>query len=219
MLRSNFKRGDTIVETMFAFALFGLIAISSLQIMQRGIRITQTALEMNLVRSQMNSQAEALRFLNTIYISDIAYNRTHANGYGKVWQDITNGASTKAGDFSKLVKNGQCQSAGIVNSQAFALGVRNSNNKGVDRVKNLNETATSYARLIYGSNPDSNLVEGSDNVTLGSAAGLWVEAVEPAVPLANQLRYYDFHIRSCWSAPASSAPVTLSTLVRLYAPK
>lgn len=222
MLKIKFKRGDTIVETMFAFALFGLIAISSLQIMQRGIRITQTALEMNLVRSQMSSQAEALRFLNATHISDIAYKRAPVSGYGLVWNSIVNEAKTSAAPFSSLTQNGQCRSAKAINSSAFALGVRNSSNQGVDRIKNLDATAntTGYARLLYGSTSDSNVVESSTNVSLSSAAGLWIEAVKPPTSLVDtQSQYYDFHVRSCWSAPASSTPITLSTLVRLYVPK
>jgi hypothetical protein len=54
----------------------------------------------------------------------------------------------------------------------------------------------------------------SDVVT---SYGIWIEAIPSTT--ANATGFVDFHIRTCWESPGSSAPVTLGTIVRLYEPR
>ena len=69
-LKNNKKqRGDTLVEVLFATAVFSLVAVSGLSIMNQGTSTAQRALEITLVRNEINSQAEAIRMLNTSYIA------------------------------------------------------------------------------------------------------------------------------------------------------
>src|SRR5690606_13346477 len=58
------QRGDTIIEVMFAIVIFSFITISSLAIMNQGIATGEKALEITLVRQQVNAQAEALRYVH-----------------------------------------------------------------------------------------------------------------------------------------------------------
>ena len=65
--REDTKRGDTIIEVMFAIAIFGLVAILSISSMNRGVVTAETTLEATTARDELNAQAEALR-LSLIHI-------------------------------------------------------------------------------------------------------------------------------------------------------
>lgn len=64
------RRGDTLIEVMFATAIFSLVAIISLAIINLGVADVQADLEAVTARSEINAQAEALRFLHSSYISE-----------------------------------------------------------------------------------------------------------------------------------------------------
>lgn len=55
-------RGDTIVEVMVAFAVFTLVAVGAIVVMNRGVAMTERSLEITLVRQQIDAQAEILRY-------------------------------------------------------------------------------------------------------------------------------------------------------------
>ncbi len=62
MLGRAYRRGDTIIEVMLAFAIFALIAVSTTYLMNRSLSIGQRSLEITLVRQQVDAQAELLRY-------------------------------------------------------------------------------------------------------------------------------------------------------------
>ena len=64
------KRGDTLIEVMFAVAIFGMAAIGTIALMNRGLASTQNSLETTMARQEIDAQAEALRFLHSAYISE-----------------------------------------------------------------------------------------------------------------------------------------------------
>lgn len=64
------RRGDTLIEVMFATAIFSLVAIISLAIINLGVANVQSDLEAVTARSELNAQAEALRFLHSSYVSE-----------------------------------------------------------------------------------------------------------------------------------------------------
>lgn len=68
--RKSTKRGDTIIEVMFAIAVFSLVAVLSVMSMDSGINNGENALETVTVRNEINAQAEALRFIHSSYISE-----------------------------------------------------------------------------------------------------------------------------------------------------
>lgn len=80
--RKDTKRGDTIIEVMFAIAIFGLVAILSIASMNRGVITAETTLETTTAREELNAQAEALRFM---HISLDA-------GGMDLWNELTRGA-------------------------------------------------------------------------------------------------------------------------------
>ncbi len=60
------RRGDTMVEVIVAFAVFTLVAVGAITIMNRGIAMTERSLEITLVREQIDAQAEVLRYARDI---------------------------------------------------------------------------------------------------------------------------------------------------------
>ena len=64
MLTRSRSRGDTIVEVIFAVALFSMVAVGAITLMNKGVRIAQQSLEVTLVRQQIDSQAEMLRYIH-----------------------------------------------------------------------------------------------------------------------------------------------------------
>lgn len=64
------RKGDTLIEVMFAVAVFGLAAVGTIALMNRGLASTQNSLETTMARQEIDAQAEALRFLHGAYISE-----------------------------------------------------------------------------------------------------------------------------------------------------
>lgn len=69
-LQQRTKRGDTIIEIMFAIAVFALVAVISVSVMNLGTATAENALEVVTARNELNAQAEALRFVHSSYISE-----------------------------------------------------------------------------------------------------------------------------------------------------
>lgn len=69
-LHQHTKRGDTIIEIMFAIAVFALVAVISVSVMNLGTATAENALEVVTARNELNAQAEALRFVHSSYISE-----------------------------------------------------------------------------------------------------------------------------------------------------
>lgn len=68
--RNLVKRGDTLIEVMFAVGFFALVAIISISVMNSGINNAERDLELVTARNELNAQAEALRFIHSSYISE-----------------------------------------------------------------------------------------------------------------------------------------------------
>ena len=101
-IRKNKSRGDTLIEVLFATATFSLLAVGAITLMNQGLATSQRALEITLVRSEIDSQAEALRFLNTSYIanynaSNIYPGNTPASEWNKITQAVKD--TTAVSDF------------------------------------------------------------------------------------------------------------------------
>jgi type II secretory pathway pseudopilin PulG len=196
MLRKRlYNRGDTLVEVLFAVAIFSFVAVGSLSIMNQGTAATQRALEITLVRQEIDAQAEALRFLNASYIS----NSTHSNQWILIKRDY---AKENVSDFDIIGAGATCPSVRPANS--FIVNTRIAQLVGGI---GWYEPAPTFSQVIY--KEDSNV----------SAYGIWIEAVGVDGAEGEAANYIDFHIRACWDSPGQSVPVTLGTIVRLYEPK
>lgn len=69
-IKKFIKKGDTILEVTFAIMIFSLIAVLSMQIMDRDIAMIQGALETEMARNEIDAQAEALRYIQNAYLSE-----------------------------------------------------------------------------------------------------------------------------------------------------
>lgn len=202
------QRGDTIIEVLFAFTVFSLIAVGGLSLMNQGTAMAQRALEIGLVRQQMDAQADGLRYLNRAYVAD----------YGKGgeattrWQQVVlANAVNAAAPFISVVENNRCN----IPDSAFALDLTKIASQPLLLKPNqLNSDPATYAQVRY----------KQAGGTATTAEGIWIQAVRSRVVTGNndgQERpgFYDFHIRACWETPGQLAPVTLGTIVRLYEPR
>lgn len=83
------KKGDTLIEVTLAVGIFSLIAIAIVSVMSGGISSAQTALETTLAREEIDTQAEALRFIQASYVGDKGLTDSR---FTKLWQKIVDSA-------------------------------------------------------------------------------------------------------------------------------
>lgn len=204
------QRGDTIIEVMVAFAVFAMLAIGAMTIMNRGVSSAQQSLEMTLVRQQMDGQAEALRYLHQAYVAD-----SEASGPSAVFRDgIMAPDTSNPGEYVYMVDNA---------SQFGGTEGCSTEVPGHGFMVDTTHIDTVGSAIISGSslhNMDDSTAPAFPQLTSSDAYGMWVEAVksESVVPSSAGTTYIDFHIRACWYSPTGEQPITLGTIVRLYVP-
>ena len=66
-LRIKLKRGDTLVEVLFAIAVFALVSVLALNIMSSGLKSAEASMEVAQTRSEIDAQAESLRFIHNAF--------------------------------------------------------------------------------------------------------------------------------------------------------
>ena len=209
---SSFTRGDTIIEVLFAITIFSLVAVGGISLMNQGTALAQQSLEIGLVRQQMDSQADALRYLNRAYVTSYGKGNPATDKWIAIWTKIASDKQVQAAqDFSGIANNTKCNQ---LPKTAFALNLEKldtepllavSNISEYDPQKNKDKPTPTYAQVRY-------------DYSVPESEGLWVEAVRSYSQAANQPGYFDFHIRACWQSPGQERPITLGTIVRLYDP-
>jgi prepilin-type N-terminal cleavage/methylation domain-containing protein len=207
ILKQQNSRGDTLIEVLFAISVFSLVAVGALSIMNQGANTSQRALEITLVRQEIDAQAETLRFLNASYVA--AFGSDYAsNSLAAQWSKIQ--SSALKDEASSFGTGSACpKSSSDLRKSSFIL----------------NPTTATVVPLVTGkfvaSSTFSQIEYANDN-SVSSADGLWIEAVRPDITKDNDqgsADYIDFNIRACWDSPGQSTPVTLGTIVRLYEPR
>ena len=224
------KKGDTLIEVALAIGIFSMVAISVVAVMVSGTSSTQTALETTLAREEIDTQAEALRFIHASYISNSDINE---NPFAKLWKTITDNSYTPDNNDTENKKYlqysvGTCQEIydssdnpiqkGFV-IDTYALGALtkdNIKNAYLSKFDNSSKfiQASTYPRLVY-----------NESQSLSSVEGIYVLAVKDPkttnIPNSNKkgAAYYDFYIRTCWYGTGSETPSTISTVIRLYDPE
>lgn len=187
--------GDTIIEVIFAIAVFSFVAISSLMLMNKGVAAGERSLEITLVRQQISAQAEALRYIQEARVV------TPGSAYGATWVDILNRFSQESAS-PYGVNGSECKLPS--GGRPFILNARTAQ---VAPAVSLGDSAgmPPYSQVAY-----------NDDSSIKAAYGIWIEAVQSNAVVVR--RFVDFHIRACWPAPGSSIPMTIGTIVRLYDP-
>ncbi len=193
MLSHTRQRGDTIIEVILAFAVFSMLAVGTIILMNRGSQASQQALESTLTQEVLAGQSEALRYLRESYIADPS-----ASGAAATFRNIKDGRTVSSP--SAFGPNG-CSA--IPNSpKSFAIDPETAT--VIPAVAMNDAAAPAY--------PQIKTVSGVTN-----AYGVWIEAVKPT-PVAGQPSFIDFHIRACWYSPIGSEPTTTGTILRQYIP-
>lgn len=209
---SRFKRGDTLVEVLFAVSVFSLVAIGGLAVMNQGAAASQRSLEITLVRQQMDAQAETLRFLNSSYIAAYRAGTTYdsATPAGQ-WALMSD--NIKNNPIANITALGTSSCPSAYPGGSFVLNPQLAT--FVDPGQGVLGPSKTFSQLVYTN--DSN-----GKPVVSSAEGIWIEAVRSANssdPDQSTIGYIDFHIFACWDSTGQAVPVTLGTIVRLYEPR
>jgi type II secretory pathway pseudopilin PulG len=204
------EKGDTIVEVLFAISIFSMIVVMALSLMNQGTATARRTFEIAQVREQIDSQAEALRFLHESYITDyrpgITYNTgdsatTPAEEYYKIIQKVSSAGLTAASPAGDLTT---CPSPAP--SGSFAINSRMA--RVMTTTSSLTTAGSSYAQVTYPAGANSP----------ATFRGVWIEGIRSGGG-AGTVGFIDFHIRACWRAVGVSVPLNLATIVRLYEPR
>lgn len=239
------KKGDTLVEVCIAIGIFSLIAIGVASVMSSGTASSQTALETTLTREEIDSQADALRFVHEAYMNAKNSSADLQNDpYYKIWKKITDNALTSSNSATQYSPD-NCKTIydpnsdeGVFKQKAFILNVRNLSNPDNALISANNATtasvfqpAATYPHLIFGNATNNSDAEALTNTNssltnLYRAEGLYVIAVKDSgtdmiidgsTPTSTSA-FYDFYIRSCWYGTDAERPTAISTVIRLYDP-
>lgn len=186
-MRRN-ERGDTVIELVLAFAIFSMCAVMTIMILNKGVAVSQRSLEKSLVRQQIDSQAEIIRFLH--------------DTKNPQWEVIK----------SKITPNplplaGPCPTTTSLGGSANGFFV--SHNPSVpdgfsviNAVSPVYRTPSTYARVDF---------------TARTSAGVWVQVALAENLSGNPLiRAYDLYIHGCWDSVGLHVPMTVGTIVRVY---
>lgn len=188
------QRGDTIIEVLLAFAVFSMISITSMVVMGQGSNASQRALEITLVRQQLDSQAEALRAAQQAYT--IA-----SDGVETEWEKIAlSGAANNSQHFASTT---ECPKDSSEVQRSFIMDPRTAAviDTGTEWLEDINGTnPPPYAQVDFSGTPVS--------------YGMWIERTHNAGTPGS----YDFDVRACWYGAGLRVPLQLDTTVRLYAP-
>lgn len=204
---NQFQResGDTLIEVMVSVAVFAMVAIGTISIMNAGVATAERAVQVTQVRQQIDAQAETLRYLQQAYIAQYQAGTTASPGSAAAeWQKILLVRETNASPFGNTISDGTCKTG----PRPFLLNAREAT---------LWSGTPTTAEPAGGSLPPFAQVSYNGDNSIAAGYGLWVEAI--ASPGGITPGFTDFHIRACWQATGSGPQSTLGTIVRLYEPK
>jgi type II secretory pathway pseudopilin PulG len=244
----SIKRGDTIIEVMFAITVFCLVSILSVTLMNSGVSTAQSSLELTMARNEIDAQAEALRYIQNSYLAEknlSAESDSKNDKYEYLWDGLISNI-TEAVDLASFpppscdapYSNAAADNDHYIYSDnAFIINYRNiipsvldtsatiiSSRDGIELSDHFAQTPL-YPRIIFNSgivaDDDNSETDLSDDATynqLQRAEGIWIIAAASEAETHGNPEFYDFHIRTCWIAPGRSVPSTIGTIVRLYNP-
>ena len=226
MLKTTKRGGDTIVEVLFAVVIFAAIAIGAMAIMNQGMSAAQNTLEHNLVRNNIDSQAELLRHLQNAKLNTIGRGGAGTEQTTDIvklagrWDHIvSNLVVSSAAEYDKLERYDQCDFNAVNENAVIA------NSGDLSKVFFIDTQDASVHS--YGSNPEVFGRPGTfaqvrhiDERPLSEM--IWIQAVQssPGASSLSETVAYDFHIRACWQGSGPDVDLMkMGTIVRLYMPR
>lgn len=205
------KKGDTLIEVALAIGIFSMVAIVVVSVISASTSSAQSSLELTITREELDSQAEALRFIHNSYIIGSQSKDTSENTYAKLWNTLVSHAvdSDKADidytpktcselyDTNGFLKNYDTRKQFVINTR------RLSDPTDVD---NIIVTATStstrgpfyeavtYPRILYGgsglgsSSTEEDLYNQteSDSKNIQRVEGLYIIAVKGSSKIVSE---------------------------------
>lgn len=228
--RSKVQQGDTLIEVLFAISIFATVLLGTVLIMNQGISSAQNSLEINLVRNQIDTQAELLRHLNNAKLNSIGRAPTELS---REWDSIVKQADPEARSYDEIQTFDQCAptitsggSTAINNAiPANAFFINPNTGKMEDTSDRLSAQSNLQPVQTFAQIQPRPVAEGeTPDLTNVVSNMIWIQAVksdgasdDAQLPLTER---YDFHIRACWdSVGAGGGLMKLGTIVRLYVPK
>lgn len=209
------KRGDTVIEVMFAVAVFSMVAVAGLSIMNRGTATAQRSLEITLVRQQIDAQAETLRLVHDAYVTSRsvdAQNGDDTIDVSGVWGAVLDNVS----ESGILPLSEAMDSSGNCVAPSNEMFVLNTRSPSVRTTIDFLDTSAGVEGLAIP--PVYAQVHYDDDDTIQEVHSMYVQGIYDRRGDDTTPDAIDFHIRACWHAPGSLVPVTMGTIVRLYMP-
>ena len=211
-------RGDTLVEVMFAIGIFALVAISVSNLMNSMLGKSQSSIEIVMARSEIDAQAEAIRFIHSAYKDARMQD---------IWEEIKDLAVTQA-QFDNTIYPIASDPASCdafsnpdFSGHAFYIDTFNLNNTNVDNIIKRNASVASiFPRIVHTEFDDADIVSGNFDEKDDSGAraeGIWVIAIADQTP-PTPAEYYDFYVQTCWHQLGNPMPSTITTVFRLNNP-
>lgn len=198
------ERGDTLIEVLFAIAVFSMVVVGSISIMNVGTSAATRTLGLTVTRQVIDSQAQLLRLAHDSYLAQ--YPAGTYTGAGAAYNTIESTLSVPKAD-SDVIGVTSCPTSFAATTFTVAAGTVSGAQTVVARKVSTNTSPTGYPTIP---------------TTGTNANGVWIQAVKQAVNMSATPKipvgYIDFHINACWPGPGSNIPLTIGTIVRLYDP-
>lgn len=204
MLKHSKRRqaGDTLIEVLLAFAIFGAAAATLTRAMNGGLLEMFSHGQESQVQAQMRGQ---------LAIIQKAHEEEIKTPTSDIWEGITN-AITPADDSTAPV---------LANTQRIAPvnadGCTYSADK--NRIFFVTDSGNAWTQpsVVAGATTDT-AVRANGTTPQPNGTSLWIEAeYEPprTTPQGVSRGYYDFYVKACWSDDIARQ---LKTVLRLYDP-
>lgn len=176
---------------VMAFAIFAIAAIGTLTVLNKGVATTQRNLEITLVREQIDTQAELIRY---------AHNTQDAS-----WSAITAPSSLVA---TPLALNKSCTAVAGISSGFYIQPTIDSSDPSNTKFIRKALVSTSFTR------PETYAKINYDDGPAMKSEGIWIQATK--AQQNGSVSAYDFYIHACWDSVGMHTPMTLGTIVRVY---
>lgn len=195
MLKASAQAGDTLIEVLLAITIFSMVSVGAMTIMNQGTNAAQRALEISLVRQQVDAQAESLR----------AAQQAHAatgSPASSSWNQVI-------GPDTAHFNDNDCPDTpnGTPMNGNFIMDARDATREtAAEWLKPINTAdAPPHAQVRYAGGQ-------------ATSYGIWIERDEATSGDANTPPAYNFTVRACWYGAGMNTPMRLETVVRLYDP-
>ena len=193
---SRRDRGDTIIEVMFSFVVFSMLAVATYMVMNRGTQIAQRSLEITLVRQQLDTQVSLIKYIKETDPT--------------TWSVLTGSSYlvdnpmnvSEAGQDGCPAPNGRTE----LNASSKVFFVR------VDQASN-----TVKPVVVTSGNFEAPPVYVNVDLVAGKTRGIFAQITRAETASGSTAgRAYDVYVSACWDSVGVSVPLTIGTVTRIY---